>query len=95
MTTSPPRLGAGPEPPGSAAGPPKTGSKVRDAFSYWGWRVAVAGALSQMLIAGMIQHAYTHYSVLLREEFGWSATVIFYFNDLRRWRSCFSSSSNS
>lgn len=50
--------------------------RLRGALSYWGWRVAVAGALSQMLIAGMIQHAYTHYSVLLREEFGWSATVI-------------------
>ncbi len=50
--------------------------RVRGLFAFWGWRVAVAGALSQMLIAGSVQHAYTHYSVLLREEFGWSATVI-------------------
>ncbi len=48
----------------------------RSKAAFWGWRVAMAGALSQMLIAGLVQHAYTHYSVLLREEFGWSATLI-------------------
>jgi MFS family permease len=49
---------------------------VAEKAAFWGWRVAVAGAATQMLIAGMVQHAYTHYSVLLREEFGWSATLI-------------------
>ncbi len=43
---------------------------------FWGWRIVVAGAMSQLLIAGLVQHAYTNYSVLLREEFGWSTTVI-------------------
>jgi MFS family permease len=43
---------------------------------FWGWRVVFAGAISQMLLAGLIQHAYTNYSVLLREEFGWSTTLI-------------------
>jgi MFS family permease len=36
----------------------------------------MAGAVVQMLISGLIQHAYTNYSVLLRDEFGWSTTLI-------------------
>lgn len=43
---------------------------------FWGWRVVGASAISQMLVAGLVQHAYRDYAVLLREEFGWSATVI-------------------
>lgn len=49
---------------------------ILPAAAFWGWRVAIAGAFSQMLISGLIQHAYTNYSVLLREEFGWSTTLI-------------------
>lgn len=36
----------------------------------------MAGAASQLLLSGLIQHAYTNYSVLLRREFGWSTTLI-------------------
>ncbi len=50
-------------------------AKVEKA-AFWGWRVALAGAFSQMLLSGLVQHAYTNYSVLLREEFGWSTTLI-------------------
>ncbi len=65
-----------PTPAPVAPGPDRPTSRIRKAFAFWGWRVAAAGAVSQMLIAGMVQHAYTHYSVLLREEFGWSTTLI-------------------
>ena len=43
---------------------------------FWGWRVVGAGALINMLISGVIQHAYTNYAVLLEEEFAWSTTVL-------------------
>ncbi len=43
---------------------------------FWGWRVVAAGAMTQTVIAGLVMHAYTHYSVLLRAEFGWSTTLI-------------------
>lgn len=56
-------VGAGPEPP-------------RPEAAFWGWRIALAGAVTQLLISGLIQHAYTNYSVLLRAEFGWSTTLI-------------------
>ena len=74
-TTAAPRLPAPPADPAPTAGT-GIGARVRGAFAFWGWRVAAAGAVSQMLIAGLVQHAYTHYSVLLREEFGWSTTLI-------------------
>lgn len=38
--------------------------------------MVAAGALTQTLISGLIQHAYASYSVLLREEFAWSTTLI-------------------
>ncbi|MGF1599385.1 MAG: MFS transporter [Acidimicrobiales bacterium] len=56
---------------GDPPGPPST-----HRAGFWGWRVALAGAGTQMLVAGLVQHAYTNYSVLLREEFGWSATLV-------------------
>jgi len=43
---------------------------------FWGWRIVITGALTQTVVSGLIQHAYTNYSVLLREEFGWSTTLI-------------------
>ncbi|MGI9615745.1 MAG: MFS transporter [Acidimicrobiales bacterium] len=52
------------------------GSYKGEKAAFWGWRVVFAGAFSQMLLSGLIQHAYTNYSVLLREEFGWSTTLI-------------------
>ncbi len=52
------------------------GERLAGVFAFWGWRVVAAGAVSQMLISGMVMHAYTHYSVLLRAEFGWSTTLI-------------------
>ncbi|MEM9561542.1 MAG: MFS transporter [Actinomycetota bacterium] len=52
------------------------GARLAGVFAFWGWRVVAAGAVSQMLISGMVMHAYTHYSVLLRAEFGWSTTLI-------------------
>ena len=36
----------------------------------------MGGAITQMMVSGLIQHAYTNYSVLLRKEFGWSTTLI-------------------
>ncbi len=65
-------------PPTTAApstAPPAT-SEAPTSRVFWGWRVVFSGAVVQMLVAGLVQHAYTNYSVLLREEFGWSTTLI-------------------
>ncbi|MFT7597433.1 MAG: OFA family oxalate/formate antiporter-like MFS transporter [Acidimicrobiales bacterium] len=43
---------------------------------FWGWRIVWSGAAVQMLVGGLVQHAYTNYAVLLREEFGWGTTLI-------------------
>ncbi|MCP3913001.1 MAG: MFS transporter [Actinomycetia bacterium] len=43
---------------------------------FWGWRVVAAGAGANLLAAALIQHAFTNYSVLLREEFQWSTTML-------------------
>ncbi len=48
----------------------------QDPKPFWGWRVVVAGACAQLVSGGFVQHAYTHYAVLLREEFGWGTTLI-------------------
>lgn len=62
--------------PGEDARPGAASTGPRSKAAFWGWRVALAGALSQMLVSGLIQQAYTNYAVLLREEFGWSTTLI-------------------
>ena len=36
----------------------------------------MAGALTQTVVAGLVMHSYTYYAAVLREEFGWSATII-------------------
>ncbi|MEE8422392.1 MAG: MFS transporter, partial [Dehalococcoidia bacterium] len=43
---------------------------------FYGWRIVGAGGVIQMLHSGLLMQAFTNYSVLLREEFGWSATMI-------------------
>ena len=61
------------------SGPPATvGERAEPPTptAFWGWRIVFSGAVVQMLVAGLVQHAYTNYSVLLREEFGWSTTLI-------------------
>ena len=52
------------------------GASIGPKAAFWGWRVALAGAFSQLLLSGLVQHAYTNYAVLLRQEFGWSTTLI-------------------
>jgi MFS family permease len=48
----------------------------RPASLYYGWRIVFAGGTLQMLIAALMGQAYGAYVVLLREEFGWSKTML-------------------
>lgn len=41
-----------------------------------GWKIVVAGACVQALTAGLFVQAYGIYVVLLRQEFGWSRTML-------------------
>jgi sugar phosphate permease len=43
---------------------------------FYGWWIVAAGFGLEMLIGGLIFHAYGAYVVLLREEFGWSKTML-------------------
>ena len=42
---------------------------------FYGWWIVAAGFGLEMLIGGLVFHAYGAYVVLLREEFGWSKTL--------------------
>jgi PGF-CTERM protein len=43
---------------------------------FYGWRVVGAGFGLEALIGALLFHAYGAYAVLLREEFGWSKTLL-------------------
>lgn len=43
---------------------------------FHGWKVAGAGAVIQLMHAGLILQAFGHYAVMLEKQFGWSRTVI-------------------
>ena len=43
---------------------------------FYGWRIVGAGGLIQMLHSGLLMQAFGNYSVILRQEFGWSATML-------------------
>jgi sugar phosphate permease len=43
---------------------------------FYGWRIVGAGFAIEALIGALIFHAYGAYVVLLREEFGWSKTML-------------------
>jgi MFS family permease len=42
---------------------------------FYGWWIVAAGFGLEVLIGGLVFHAYGAYVVLLREEFGWSKTL--------------------
>lgn len=44
--------------------------------AFHGWKIVAAGAVIQAALSGLIMQSFTSYSVLLREEFGWSATMV-------------------
>ena len=48
----------------------------RPAQLFYGWRIVFAGASLQMLVAALMGQAYGAYVVVLREEFGWSKTML-------------------
>lgn len=48
----------------------------RPARLFYGWRIVFAGGGLQMMIAALMGQAYGAYVVLLREEFGWSKTML-------------------
>jgi len=43
---------------------------------FYGWYIVAAGFAIEMLIGALMFHAYGAYVVLLREEFGWSKTLL-------------------
>lgn len=43
---------------------------------FYGWKIVVTGVLVLVLTQGLISHALGAYIVLLRAEFGWSATLL-------------------
>jgi MFS family permease len=43
---------------------------------FYGWWIVAAGFGVEFLIGALIFHAYGAYAVLLREEFGWSKTML-------------------
>lgn len=43
---------------------------------FWGWNVVGAGLVVQTLQGGLMQQAYGSYAVVLKEEFGWSSTML-------------------
>ena len=43
---------------------------------FYGWWVVAAGFGLEALIGALFFHAYGAYAVLLREEFGWSKTML-------------------
>src|SRR3990172_2674305 len=49
--------------------------RLRDRVFY-GWWIVAAGFGLEALIGALVFHAYGAYVVLLREEFGWSKTML-------------------
>ena len=43
---------------------------------FYGWWIVAAGFGLEGLIGALMFHAYGAYAVLLREEFGWSKTML-------------------
>jgi sugar phosphate permease len=43
---------------------------------FYGWWIVAAGFVLEVLIGGLMFHTYGAYVVLLREEFGWSKTML-------------------
>jgi MFS family permease len=55
---------------------PRTDSRVRRGPIFYGWWIVAAGFCLEALIGGLMFHAYGAYLVVLREEFGWSKTLL-------------------
>jgi sugar phosphate permease len=43
--------------------------------AFFGWRIVAAGAAIQAMQSMLVMQAFTHYVVVLKEEFAWSATL--------------------
>ncbi len=55
----------------------------RPAKAFYGWRIVFAGGGLQMLVGALMGQAYGAYVVLLREDFGWSKTMLSAASSLR------------
>ena len=51
-------------------------SGLRYRLKFYGWRIVGAGAAIQAMQSGLFMQAFGSYSVLLKQEFGWSATTL-------------------
>jgi sugar phosphate permease len=65
-----------------AAGPP-VAAKGRVSGLFYGWWIVAAGAGIQLLTGALLGQAFGAYVVLLRQEFGWSKTVLSAASSLR------------
>ena len=73
---------AGP-PVTTAAGRGVAGARRRVTGVFYGWWIVAAGAGIQLLGGALLGQAFGAYVVLLREEFGWSKTVLSAASSLR------------
>jgi len=67
--------------PAPAGDPPQprpegVAGALRHRLKFFGWRIVGAGAAIQAMQSGLFMQAFGSYSVLLRNEFGWSATTL-------------------
>ncbi|MDA0350636.1 MAG: MFS transporter [Chloroflexi bacterium] len=51
-------------------------NSVRTRLKFYGWRIVGAGAAIQAMQSGLFMQAFGSYSVLLRDQFGWSTTTL-------------------
>ena len=42
---------------------------------FYGWYIVAAGLVINMLMGGLVMHAFGFYAAALKDEFGWSATL--------------------
>ena len=56
--------------------PPSGPRPARERPVFFGWWIALAGSVLQLLQGTVLGQSYGAYAVVLREEFGWSKTLL-------------------
>src|SRR3990167_5712996 len=68
---------------------PSPAPRRRGGRIFYGWWIVLAGAGLQLLQGALLGQAYGAYAVVLREEFGWSKTLLSGASALREMESGF------
>src|SRR5690606_14294693 len=50
--------------------------RIRPPALFYGWWMVIAGMSIQVLVGGLIMQSFSSYAAVLREEFGWSKTML-------------------